>query len=69
VKPIPKRWTVKKKNHYWVVFDRGVAWDCYDNLAAAHTLATQNAVADVLYAEGGLTCLLELKKEAEAQYG
>lgn len=54
------RWTVKKKNGYWVVFDRGVAWDCYTTLEEAHSVATRNAVADELYAPGGLTCLKNL---------
>jgi hypothetical protein len=62
VTTIPKRWTVKKKNDYWVVFEGGVAWDCFENLREAHTWATKNAVADELYAEGGLTCLSELKR-------
>lgn len=54
---LTKRWTVKKKNDYWVVYDRGIAWNCYNTLAEAHTEATQNAVADTLYAPGGLTTL------------
>lgn len=58
------RWTVKKKNGYWTVFDRGIAWDCFNTLDEAHTWATCNAVADVLYAPGGLTCLRRLQRRS-----
>lgn len=56
----PPRWTVKKYHGKWSVFDRGVRCDDFDTLEEAHTWATCNAVADVLYAPGGLTCLKNL---------
>lgn len=57
VKP---RWSVIYRDGRWRVMDRG-QWSCtFDSLREAHTWATQNAVADVLYRDGGLTCLTEL---------
>jgi hypothetical protein len=49
------RWTVRKHNGAWGVYDWGVLSDKFDTLDEAHTWATQNAVADELYAPGGLT--------------
>lgn len=54
------RWTVNKRGGKWCVYDRGVLWDTYDTLNEAHSIATRNAVADELYAPGGLTCLKNL---------
>lgn len=56
-----KRWTVCKRDGRWRVYDRGVWSTTHDTLVDAHTEATQNAVADVLYAPGGLTLLAEFK--------
>lgn len=63
------RWTIRKRDGRWLVYDRGVLWDWFHCLQVAHTIATQNAVADVLYSDGGLTCLENLKREAGKQYG
>lgn len=52
-----KRWSVRKVNGQWRVYDRGAWWDTFDTLEEAHTYATQNAVADELYESGGLTRL------------
>lgn len=57
-----KRWTVAKRAGQWCVFDRGIMWDQFPDLDSAHTWATQNAVADVLYEPGGLTLLTILKR-------
>lgn len=56
-----KRWTVRRKDGGWGVFDRGVWSDQFDTLTEAHTWATQCAVADTLYSPGGLTLLRILK--------
>lgn len=58
------RWTVAKYRDKWSVFDRGVRCDDFDTLEEAHTWATCNAVADVLYAPGGLTCLRRLQRRS-----
>ena len=57
-----KRWSVAKRDGVWRVYDRGVWHDSYETLVEAHTDATCNAVADVLYAPGGLSCLARLLK-------
>lgn len=59
VKP---RWSIRKRDGQWRVYDRGVWADVYNTLDDAHTYATQCAVADVLYQPGGLTLLEELKE-------
>lgn len=56
----PKRWSVRKRNGQWRIYDHGTWADVYDTLPEAHTAATQNAVTDVLWAPGGLTMLREL---------
>jgi len=56
------RWSIRKINGRWRVFDRGIWSDTYDSLEEAHTYATQNAVADILYQPGGLSILAELKE-------
>ncbi len=59
-----KRWTVRKRDGRWRVYDHGTWSHTYDTLEEAHTDATCNAVADTLYAPGGLTMLAQLKKDA-----
>lgn len=56
-----KRWSVRKVNGTWRVFDRGIWHDSFDSLPAAHTYATQCAVADEIYEPGGLTRLSILR--------
>ena len=58
------RWSVRKRLGSWRVYDRGVWWSTFDTLREAHTEATCNAVADVLYAEGGLTLLAQMKRDS-----
>lgn len=55
------RWSVRKVAGEWRVYDRGVWADSFDTLEDAHSEATRNAVADVLYQPGGLTLLAELQ--------
>lgn len=55
------RWTIKKRDGQWRVYDRGVWVETFNTLQEAHTEATRNAVADILYQPGGLTLLAELK--------
>lgn len=62
---IKPRWTVRKVNNRWRVYDRGVWHDSFPTLPEAHTYATASAIADVLYAPGGLTCLTQLKADAD----
>lgn len=52
-----RRWSIRYRDQRWRVYDRNVCWDTFDTLPEAHTWATQTAVADVLYAPGGLTIL------------
>jgi hypothetical protein len=59
---IKPRWTIAKRHGQWRIYDRGIWHDTYNTLPEAHTEATQNAVADVLYTEGGLTLLEEMKE-------
>lgn len=56
------RWSVVKRDGRWRVLDRGVWSDTFDSLEEAHTWATQNAVADVLYRPGGLSWLAWFKE-------
>lgn len=58
VKP---RWAIRKRDGRWRIYDRGTWADTYDTLPDAHTAATQNAVAETLYAPGGLTLLAEMR--------
>ena len=60
-----KRWTIRKRLGRWRVFDRHIWHDTFDTLEAAHTYATQNAVADELYQPGGLTCLRTLIQQKD----
>jgi hypothetical protein len=54
------RWKVNKRAGQWRVYDRGIWHDTFDTLQAAHTYATQCAVADELYEPGGLTWLKQI---------
>ena len=58
-------WAVCKRDGWWRIYQRrrdGWVWhDTEDTLAEAHTEATQNAVADALYAPGGLTRLAQMR--------
>jgi hypothetical protein len=58
------RWSVRKRDGQWRVYDRGFWHDSFDTLVDAHTYATQCAVADVLYEPGGLTWLRKLERWA-----
>jgi hypothetical protein len=56
------RWRVIKRKGEWRVMD-GDAWhDRYPTLTEAHTAATQYAVADALFAPGGLTRLKAMQQ-------
>lgn len=57
------RWSVRKRNGRWRIYDRDVWSDTCDTLPEAHTYATANAVADVLYAPGGLTLLADMRRD------
>lgn len=60
------RWSVVKRDGRWRVLDRG-QWSCtFDSLEEAHTWATQCAVADRLYAPGGLSLLAMLYGKDQA---
>lgn len=62
VKP---RWSVRKHDGRWRVYDHDT-WACtFDTLDEAHNEAMCNAVADVLYQPGGLNLLAELKHAYE----
>ena len=57
----PPRWRVDYRRGAWrVVNPKGVWHDSADTLPDAHTYAAQCAVADVLFAPGGLSRLSEL---------
>ena len=57
------RWSVRKRNGQWRVYS-GDSWhDTFETIWDATTYATQSAVADILYAPGGLSCLKLLKQE------
>lgn len=60
---VTPRWSVRKRDGRWRVYDRGVWSETYDSLPEAHTEATCNAVADILYAPGGLTLLAEMRNK------
>jgi len=62
------RWSVRKRNGGWRVYDRGYWHDMFNTLPEAHTYATQCAVADKLYEPGGLTWLAQIQRYA-ALYG
>ena len=62
--PEPHRWSVRKQNGRWRVYDRNVWSDTFDSLEEAHTWATQCAVADKLYTEGGLRQLAAMLAKA-----
>lgn len=49
------RWSVRKRDGAWRVYDRDVWWDTFDSLPEAHTEATQCAICDELWQPGGLT--------------
>jgi len=61
------RWSVCKRNGRWRVCDRGVWWSTHDSLYEAGTEAMQNAVADMLYAPGGLTWLMRMVDTVEGR--
>ena len=62
------RWRVQKRQGRWQVIDRRCCWhSTFDTLTEAHTEATQNSVAEVLYAPGGLTTLATLLRVATLQ--
>lgn len=65
MKRIPPKWAVRKRDGRWRVYDSGTWYATYDSLQDAHSDATCNAVADVLYAPGGLTLLAQLKTDAD----
>ena len=56
------RWSVRKRDGAWRVYDRGCWHDTYPTLVEAHTYATQCAVADSLYEPGGLTWLRKIER-------
>lgn len=58
---IKPRWTVRKVDGRWRIYDRGTWAETYDTLPEAHTFATCNAVADILYQPGSLTLLAHMK--------
>lgn len=60
------RWSVCKRDGQWRVVDDGIWHDTCDTLAEAHTYATQLAVADVLFDDGGLTHLRALQLSSQA---
>lgn len=66
------RWSVRKRGGSWRVYDHNTwAYTC-DTLEQAHTAATQDAVADVLYAPGGLhllAYLIETENNCTEQHG
>ena len=70
-----KRWKVRYRNGEWLIYDGrpsrfgDVCHDSCDTLPEAHTLATQYAVADVLYAPGGLTRLKAMQEMASQYLG
>ena len=55
-----KDWQVCKREGQWRVYDRGSWLDSFPTLKEAHTYATQSAVANILFEDGGLTTLKEL---------
>lgn len=55
------RWTIRKRNGRWRVYQDEWWWDTFDTLEDAHTYATQSAVADTLFNPGGLLKLANLK--------
>lgn len=59
------RWTVCKRDNEWRVYDRGIWSDTFLTLPEAHTYATQNAVADILFMDGALTLLRSLLSVCE----
>lgn len=63
------RWTVCKRDGRWRVLDRGVWWDTFDTLEEAHSYATENAAADILFKPGGLSLLALLKWAATPAIG
>jgi len=56
------RWSIRKVDRKWRVYDHNSWQDVFDTLPEAHTYATQLAVADDLFSPGGLTYLSSLKK-------
>ena len=56
-----RRWSVRRWKAGWGVFDRDICFDSFPTLEEAHTYATQCAVADVLFASGGLMMLADMK--------
>ncbi len=61
----PRRhWRVCKRDGEWRVYQRGTWAEAYPTLVEAHTSATQNAVADMVFAPGGLTRCRELLEAA-----
>jgi hypothetical protein len=66
---IKPRWTIAKRHGQWRIYDHGYWADTYNTLPEAHTAATQNAVADVLYQPGGLTLLKEMRRAHDLFHG
>lgn len=62
-------WAVRKRDGRWRVYKRGTWADTFDTLPEAHTDATQNAVAETLYAPGGLTLLAEMRQAHNLLHG
>lgn len=58
------RWSVKKRDGKWRVCDHGAWFDTFNTLPEAHTYATQCALADEIFAPGGLTRLGNLFRVA-----
>ena len=57
------RWSVRKVNGQWRVYCEDSWYDTFESLDAAHTFATQSAIADELFMAGGLSYLKMLKQE------
>jgi hypothetical protein len=55
------KWKVCYRDDVWRIYDGPVWHDSCPTLIEAHTYATQLAVADTLFAPGGLTLLRWLK--------
>jgi hypothetical protein len=63
--PLLPRYRVCKRNGAWRIYDRRGYWyDTDPTLVGAHTYATQLAVCDELFEEGGLTRLKVLQTRA-----
>ena len=55
------KWKIRYRDGVWRIYE-GDSWhDSCPTLEEAHTYATQLAVADSLFSDGGLTLLKELQ--------